>query len=74
MRVSPEFPLALVPITMSEEIAKGPSVMAVQFGPRLPLARAKLSETVEATVVHVTATLVTLAEPTVPEPLDTVHC
>ena len=42
--MSPEFPLALVPITICEEIASGPSDKAVQFGPKLPLARAKLSE------------------------------
>ena len=32
--MSPEFPLALVPITICEEIASGPSDKAVQFGPK----------------------------------------
>ena len=72
--MSPEFPPALVPITIWEEIANGPSDNAVQFGPRLPLGRAKLSETVDARVVQVTAMLVTLAVPTVPDPLETAHC
>ncbi len=75
--MSPEFPPELVPTTVSEEIANGPSDMAVQFGPRPPLARAKLSVTafdVFREAEQAIAILVTLADPTVPDPLETVHC
>src|SRR6185437_9377173 len=74
--MSPEFPLALVPTAASDEIARPPSWMLVQFGPRLPLARAKLSVALVApcvVVVHVTDTLVMLAAATVPDPPDTEH-
>ena len=60
--------------TAWEEIASPPSLMSVQFGPRLPLARLKLSEAITCRlVVQVMATLVMLAEPMVPEPLATVQ-
>ena len=42
VRVSPESPLELVPGTCWLTIARPPSAMSVQLGPRLPLARAKL--------------------------------
>ena len=46
--MSPEFALAWVPITASLEIASPPTDMLVQSAPRLPFARAKLSEEVAA--------------------------
>ncbi len=65
----PEICGALVPATV------------VQLDPSPPLARSKLSDTVvppvppppPPEVAQVTATLVTLAEPTVPAPLATVQ-
>ena len=61
-----------IPVTCCEAIAIAPSEIAVQFGPRPPSARLKLSD---ATVpiraplaAQETATLVTLAEAIVPEP------
>src|SRR6516162_408771 len=62
-----------VPITCWEEIAIPPSEMAVQFAPSPPSARLKLSAAEVAAAAQVTATLVTLAEPTVPDPFETVH-
>ena len=44
--MSPELPPALVPATAWLTIASPPMVISVQFGPRFPLARAKLSEEV----------------------------
>ena len=65
---------AAVPVTCWEAIAIPPSEMAVQFGPSPPSARLKSSEAdVPVFVPQETATLVTLAEPTVPDPLDTVQ-
>ena len=69
------------PTTCCEAIAIAPSEVAVQFGPRLPSARLKLSDAITVSpgtpppplVVQVTATLVTLAEAIVPEPLATVQ-
>ena len=63
-----------VPITCCEEIDIAPSEMAVQFEPSPPSARLKssLADTPEVAAQE-TATLVTLADPTVPEPLDTVQ-
>src|SRR5690348_6629008 len=72
VHMSPEFPLALVPTAALAEIARPPSWMLVQFGPRLPLARAKLSVALVpppcVVVLHVTDTLVMLAAATVPDP------
>src|SRR6185312_15690049 len=63
-----------VPVTCWEAIAIAPSAIAVQFAPRPPSARLKSSDAdVAVLAVQDTATLVTLAEPTVPDPLDTVH-
>ena len=71
VQVSPETADPEVPATAWETIASPPSLMSVQFGPRLPLARLKLSEALDPVVlfVQVTATLVTLAVAMVPEPL-----
>ena len=72
--MSPLMPVALVPATAWEEMARPPSLMSVQLGPSGPSARLKLSEALPAEfVVQVTATLVTFAEPTVPDPLATVQ-
>ena len=78
MRMSPEFPPELVPVTSWLVIAKPPPVMSVQLEPRLPLALAKLSVTTPTELpagvdVQVTETPVTLAEPIVPAPLETVQ-
>ena len=63
-----------MPITCCEAIDIDPSEVAVQFEPRPPSARLKSSEAdVPELVAQVTATLVTLADPTVPDPLDTVQ-
>ena len=63
-----------VPITAWEEIAIAPSEIAVQFAPSPPSARLKLSDAVRAALAaQDTATLVTLAEATVPDPADTVQ-
>ena len=63
-----------VPITCCEEIDIAPSEMAVQFEPSPPSARLKSSEAdVPELAAQETATLVTLADPIVPDPLDTVH-
>src|SRR5271165_6323709 len=62
-----------VPITCWDAIAIPPSEIAVQFAPRLPSARLKLSAADVAEAAQETATLVTLAEPTVPDPFDTVQ-
>ena len=63
-----------VPITAWDEIAIPPSEIAVQFGPSPPSARLKSSDAdVAELAAQETATLVTLAEPTVPDPLETVH-
>src|SRR5450755_522707 len=70
----PVVPVALVPATVWEEMARPPSLMSVQLAPSGPSARLKLSEPLPAEfVVHVTATLLTLAEEIVPEPLATVQ-
>ena len=73
--MSPEFPAACVPTTASLEIASPPTVMSVQFAPRLPFALLKLSEAapVPPGVAQVTETLVTLPEPTTPDPLATLQ-
>src|SRR5438045_3409515 len=61
-----------VPAAAWETIASPPSLVSVQFAPRLPSDRLKSSEPPVAELfVHETATLVTLAEPMVPEPLET---
>ena len=73
VQVSPETPALAVPAAAWETIASPPSLMLVQFGPRLPLARLKLSEPITALVVQEMATLVMLAEAMVPEPLATVQ-
>ncbi len=44
VRMSPESPPELVPCTCWLTMVRPPSAMLVQLGPRLPLARAKLSE------------------------------
>src|SRR5215831_19359801 len=62
-----------VPVTCWEAIAIPPSEVAVQFAPSPPSARLKLSAADVGEAAQVTATLVTLAEPTVPDPFDTVH-
>ena len=73
VRMSPARPL-LDPITAWEEIDKPPSVIAVQFAPRLPFVLLKSSEPdVAELVVQATAMLVTLAEATVPEALEAVQ-
>ena len=67
--VAPTFP-----ITACEAIDIAPSEMAVQPAPSAPSARLKSSEAdVPELVAQVTATLVTLADPTVPDPLATVQ-
>src|SRR6516164_3746448 len=71
--MSPVVPPA-VPATCWDAIAIPPSETAVQFAPSPPSARLKSSEAdVPAVVTQVTATVVTLAEPTVPDPFDTVQ-
>src|ERR1700730_575618 len=61
-----------VPAAAWETIASPPSLMSVQFPPRLPSARLKSSEPgVVVVAVQETATLVTLAAAMVPEPLET---
>ena len=64
-----------VPVTSCDEIAIAPSEIAVQPAPRPPSARLKSSDAdVEPVLAaQVTATLVTLAEPIVPDPLATVQ-
>ena len=62
-----------VPVTCWDAIAIPPSTVAVQFAPSPPSARLKLSEADVAAALQETATLVTLAEPTVPDPLETVQ-
>ena len=62
-----------VPVTCWEAIDIPPSEMAVQFAPRAPSARLKLSAADVTEAAQVTATLVTLAEPTAPDPLATVQ-
>ena len=63
-----------VPITAWEEIAIAPSEIAVQFGPSPPSARLKSSEAdVAELAAQETATLVTFAEATVPDPSETVQ-
>ena len=50
--------------------------MAVQFAPRLPFARAKLSVAAggpDVLAAQLTVTLVTFAEPTVPDAFAAVH-
>jgi len=73
VRISPDTPALAVPATCCETIASPPSLVSVQFAPRLPFARLKSSEAlvVVELAVQVTATLVTLAEPMVPVPLET---
>ncbi len=62
------------PVTACEAIASPPSVTSVQFGPSGPSARLKLSEAdVDELAVQETATLVTLAAATVPDPAETAH-
>ena len=53
--MSPEFPVAWVPITASLEMASPPTDMSVQSAPRLPFARLKLSEKVAANALCGTA-------------------
>ena len=73
MRISPVV-CPTVPITCCEAIDMAPSEIAVQPAPRPPSARLKLSVAVPAAVAaQETATLVTLAEAIVPEPLVTVQ-
>src|SRR5215472_10668839 len=63
-----------VPVTCWEAISIPPSEIAVQLAPTPPSARLKPSEAdVAELAVQVTATLVMLAEPTVPDPFATVH-
>src|SRR3974390_1061170 len=63
---------AAVPVTCWDAIDIPPSEPAVQFAPSPPSARLKSSEAdVPVFVPQETATLVTLAEPTVPDPFDT---
>src|SRR5215469_15322244 len=70
--MSPEVPEAAVPATACETIASPPSLISVQFDPRLPFARLKSSEALTGGLTaQVIATLVMLAEPMVPEPLET---
>ena len=72
--MSPDTPALAVPATTCEATASPPSLISVQFGPSGPSARLKSSEPlVPVLVVQVTATLVTLADPTVPDPFATVH-
>src|SRR5215469_675831 len=72
--MSPETPALAVPATTCEEIASPPSLISVQFGPRLPSTRLKSSEALDAVLlVQVTVTLVTLAEAMVPDALATVQ-
>src|SRR5215470_11546500 len=54
-QASPETPEAAVPAATWEEIARPPSLMSVQFGPRLPFARLKLSEAVAARALSANA-------------------
>src|SRR5215831_10291859 len=65
----------LPPATTCELMVIAPSDMAVQLPPSPPFARLKSSEAVSVPelAVHVTATVVTFAEPTVPVPLPTVQ-
>ena len=71
--MSPES-LLVVPTTCWEEMARPPSLMSVQSGPRLPLARLKSSVAIpDALVVQVTETFVTSAEAMEPEPSATVQ-
>ena len=64
----------VVPVTCCEAIAIPPSVIAVQFAPSPPSARLKSSDAdVAVLAAQETATLVTLADPIVPDPLDTVQ-
>src|SRR5689334_5526811 len=46
--MSPDTPALAVPATACDVIASPPSLMLVQFAPRLPFARLKLSEAVTA--------------------------
>src|SRR6185437_12479681 len=62
-----------VPVTCWDAIAIAPSAIAVQFAPRPPSARLKSSDADVSEAAQETPTFVTLAEPTVPDPLDTVH-
>src|SRR6185437_3797435 len=73
VRMSPVVAPA-VPITCCEAIVIDPSEIAVQPAPSAPLARLKSSDAdVPELVAQVSATLVTLALPTVPDPLVTVQ-
>ena len=69
MRMSPEYPPALVPATAWLTMVSPPIVMSVQFGPRLPFALAKLSEgfplVPPAVVVVVDGTVVVVVPPAV---------
>src|SRR5690349_9086352 len=70
--MSPDTPALAVPATACDVIASPPSLMLVQFAPRLPSARLKSSEPIiPGLAAQETATLVTLADPIVPEPLAT---
>src|SRR6476659_8826747 len=72
--MSPDTPALAVPATACDVIASPPSLMLVQFAPRLPSARLKSSEPIiPGLAAQETATLVTLADPIVPEPLATAH-
>src|SRR5436190_319245 len=62
-----------VPITCWDAIAIPPSEMGAQFAPSPPSARLKSSEADVGEAAQEIATLDTLAEPTVPIPLDTVQ-
>ena len=68
--------VALEPSTACDEIDAPPSLTAVQFAPSPPFARLKLSVTVDPEpddAEQATATVVTFADPTVPDPFDTEH-
>ena len=63
-----------VPVTCWDAIDIPPSAIAVQLAPSPPSARLKSSDPgVDVVAEHDTATLVTFADPTVPDPLDTVQ-
>ena len=64
--------VALVPTTACDEIDNAPSLTAAQFEPSPPSARLKSSEPLANELSEqATATLVTLAPETVPDPLET---
>src|SRR5215467_6200701 len=76
VRISPDTPVpaVAVPAAAWETIASPPSLTSVHPAPRLPFARLKLSEPVGGAVAaQATTTLVTFADPIVPEPLLTVQ-